>query len=306
MSALAVVRSRADWLMWRREGIGGSDAAAVVGLSPYGNPWTVWADKRGLVPLEAEEPRWMRAGRLLEPVVIEWFTEDTGIEVGDRQAMVVGEHDWLRATLDGRAYQSSEGHRGADFGVVEVKCSNGMDGAWKDGVPEHIVIQAQHQMAADAAERAYVAVLLRGDTFLWFEIPRDEAAIAELLEVEEAFWRVNVRGGEVPTVDGSMRTTQAIRAAFPRPEAGKVVELPAAADAEIRTYLRESMAERAAKEAKQTAANRLAALMGDAEVGTIAGRPVARRPLITRKGFTVKPTEYRKLTVVGGIEDDDR
>lgn len=303
MSALAIVRNRPDWLMWRREGIGGSDAAAVAGLSPYGNPWTVWADKRGLVPLEAEEPRWMRAGRLLEPVVIEWFTEDTGIEVVDRQAMVIGERDWLRATLDGRAHQAGEGHASPPFGVVEVKCSNGLDGQWRDGVPEHIVIQAQHQMAADGASRAYVAVLLRGDTFLWFLVERDEGAIAALLEAEQAFWVKNVLGGVPPTVDGSERTTQAIRAAFPRPQTGKAVELPAAADADIRTYLRESMAEKSAKGAKQQAANRLAALLGDAEVGTIAGRPVARRPLIARKGFTVQATEFRKLTVVGGIDE---
>lgn len=307
MSAIHLVaNNRHDWLMWRRDGIGGSDAAAVAGLSPYGNPWTVWADKRGLVPLDAEEPRWARAGRLLEPVVVEWFTEDTGLPVVDRQAMVVGEQEWLRATLDGRTFELGQEILSArPSAVVEVKTSNGFDGAWKDGVPEHIAIQAQHQMAADDAARAYVAVLLRGDTFLWFQVERDEAAISELLTVEEDFWRRNVLGGKPPDVDGSERTTRAIRAAFGRPEEGLSRELPAEADGLIRAYLRESLAEHAAKAAKQAAANRLEVLLGFAETGTIGGRPVVRWPLVRRKGYSVKATEYRKLTVVGGAEGDE-
>lgn len=306
MSALRIVGNRHDWLEWRRGGIGGSDAAAVAGLSPYGNPWTVWADKRGLVPLESEEPRWARAGRLLEPVVIEWFTEDSGIVVVDRQATVVGACDWLRATLDGRGVGpdgDTMAPDGSMFADVEVKTSNGLDGQWKDGVPEYIAIQAQHQMAADGAQRAFVAVLLRGDTFLWFEVQRDEAAISALLEIEEDFWKLNVIGGTPPTVDGSARTAQAIRSAFARPAPESVRELPEPANGLIRDYLRASMSEAAAKTAKQAAANQLAVLMGDAEVGTVEGRPVVRWPLVRRKGYTVKPTEYRKLTVVGGMDE---
>jgi putative phage-type endonuclease len=302
MSVLHVVQSnRHDWLEWRREGIGGSDAAAVVGLSPFGNPWTVWADKRGLIPLERPEDRARRAGRLLEPVVIEWFTEDTGIDVRDRQVAIVRPgYEWMRATLDGRAYQDSDGHQAPPFGVVEVKTSNGLDGQWVDGVPLHIVIQAQHQIAVDEAERAYVAVLLRGDSFLWFQIDRDEVAISELMEMEERFWRKNVLGGEPPDVDGSTKTAEALRAAFARPSR-ETTELPATASALIADYLRASMAEREAKDRKQTAANKLMALMGDAEIGTVGGRPVVRWPLIQRKGYTVKATEYRKLAVVGGV-----
>ena len=39
--------SRSAWLAQRRKSIGGSDAAGIVGLSPYATPYTVWADKTG-------------------------------------------------------------------------------------------------------------------------------------------------------------------------------------------------------------------------------------------------------------------
>ena len=46
--------NRAEWLNWRRTGLGGSDIAAVLGLSKWRTPWDVWADKKGLLP-EKEE-----------------------------------------------------------------------------------------------------------------------------------------------------------------------------------------------------------------------------------------------------------
>lgn len=299
-----VMQNRVDWLEWRRGGIGGSDAAAVVGLSPYGNPWTVWADKRGLIPLEAEEPRWARAGRLLEPVVIEWFEEDSGLTVVDRQEVVVGEQDWLRATLDGRArHIHIEGVSGVTYAVFQAKTTNGLDGQWTDGAPEHVHLQVQHEMAADGAARAYVAVLLRGSDFLWFQIERDEAVIAALLEVEERFWRVNVLGGAAPTVDGTAKTTAALRAAYPRPQRERVALQPDALPL-IASYLRSTAAEAAARREKELAGNRLRALMGDAEIGVLGDKPLVRLPLVQRKGYTVAASEYRRLSVVGGVETD--
>ncbi len=304
-TAVSPAASRHDWLEWRRGGIGGSDAAAVAGLSPFGNPWTVWADKVGLTPLEGPENRARRAGRLLEPVILEWFEEDSGLEVLDRQrAAVHPEHEWMRATLDGRAYPAEPP---VPIGVVEAKASNGLDGRWKDGLPEHIIIQAQHQMAVDGAKRAYVAVLLHGDSFLWFQLERDEGAIAQLMEIEERFWSRHVLTGVAPDVDASDQTAQALRRAYARP-AGEMRELPPVASELIADYLRASMALTTAKAERQAAANRLMTLMGFAEVGTVEGRPVVRWPLVQRRGYTVRPTEYRKLTVVGdgGMKFDGR
>jgi putative phage-type endonuclease len=301
--------TRADWLEWRRDGIGGSDAAAVCGLSPFGNPWTVWADKTGLTPLEGRpDDRGRRAGRLLEPAILEWFEEDSGIEVHERQALVVHpDRPWMRATLDGRAYppaveaQDPTPDYPACLGVVEAKWSNGRDARWTDGVPEYVVIQAQHQMAVDQADRAYVAVLV-GDAFLWYELERDDRAIGELMTIEERFWTKHVLGGMAPDVDGSNQTAQALRAAFARPMVEER-ELPDVADELIGDYLRATALMVGAKAARQKAANRLQVLMGSAEVGTVRGRPVVRWSLVQRRSFTVKATEYRKLTVVGGIEE---
>ena len=76
------------WHEARKSGLGGSDIAAVLGLSKWASPMDVWYQKRGLVdPLE--ESNAMRRGRLLEPAIAEWYAEETGLQVEDREEMPV-------------------------------------------------------------------------------------------------------------------------------------------------------------------------------------------------------------------------
>ena len=60
--------SREEWLEWRRGGIGGSDAATIVGLNPYRSRLELYADKLGMMP-EKEDSEAMRIGRDLEEYV---------------------------------------------------------------------------------------------------------------------------------------------------------------------------------------------------------------------------------------------
>lgn len=57
--------SREDWLRQRRKSIGGSDAAAIVGLSVWASPYSLWAEKTGKLPDKADNEA-MRQGRDLE------------------------------------------------------------------------------------------------------------------------------------------------------------------------------------------------------------------------------------------------
>ena len=59
---------REEWLEYRRLGIGGSDAGAIIGMNPYATPYSVWADKTGRLP-EKEDNEAMRQGRDFEDYV---------------------------------------------------------------------------------------------------------------------------------------------------------------------------------------------------------------------------------------------
>lgn len=162
----------------RRRYLGGSEAAAALGLSPYFTPLDLYRSKTGEgEPIEETLP--MKVGTALEPVTLEIFEKETGMRVVDRQLRVVdARNPWRRATLDGRA---------EDGWLVEAKAS----GVWQnwgkevDDVPAPIIYQCQHQLACDVdAPGVYVPVILGQRTFRKYEVRRD-AELIEMLTVGE-------------------------------------------------------------------------------------------------------------------------
>ena len=76
--------SREDWLSYRKLGIGGSDVAAIMGISPFATIRDLYNDKLGIEPLiEEEESNWVakEVGHRLEDLVAEIFAKKTGLTV---------------------------------------------------------------------------------------------------------------------------------------------------------------------------------------------------------------------------------
>ena len=75
--------SREDWLAYRRLGIGGSDVAAIMGISPFATIRDLYNDKTGVLPLiDEEESNWVakEVGHRLEDLVAEIFSRKTGLK----------------------------------------------------------------------------------------------------------------------------------------------------------------------------------------------------------------------------------
>src|ERR1700694_1448834 len=73
--------ARAQWLEAGRAGIGGSDAAAILGLDPWRSGLDVWRSKVEPTPPTEEERFLFKLGHLLEPVTARLYSEQTGREV---------------------------------------------------------------------------------------------------------------------------------------------------------------------------------------------------------------------------------
>lgn len=207
--------SREDWLEARKFGIGGSDAAAAVGLSPYQSALELWLVKTGRDanlpkpnPDDTTEPVYW--GTLLEPIVAASYTKQTGNRV--RRVNAVLQHPslpWMLANVD----REVVGNR--DVQLLECKTA-GEFGArsWRDGVPEYVQIQTQHQLMVTGKQAADVAVLLCGQKLDVHRIERDDALIARLVELEAAFWRY-VETDTPPPADGSESADRALRCLYP-------------------------------------------------------------------------------------------
>lgn len=214
---------REDWLAVRKTGIGGSDAAAAVGLNPYKSMLELWLEKTGRdADLEKPDPTdtthpvyW---GALLEPIVAAAYTQQTGNRV--RKVNAVLRHPtvaFMLANLDREVVGA------ADAQILECKTTGEFGSRlWRDGVPEYVQLQVQHQLAVTGKQAAHVAVLLCGQKLDVHRIERDDELIARLIELEGRFWQY-VESDAPPPADGSESADRALRCLFPR-DAGTTVD----------------------------------------------------------------------------------
>lgn len=208
--------SRGDWLDVRKQGIGGSDAAAAVGLNPYKSQLELWLEKTGRdaelrKPDPDDESQPIYWGTLLEPIVAAHYTKRTGNRV--RRVNAVLRHrdiPFMLANIDREVVGAS------DVAILECKTA-GMNGArlWRDGVPEYVQLQVQHQLAVTGKAAGDVAVLICGQELQIHRIERDDALIARLIELEQRFWRY-VETNTPPPADGSDSAASALQCLYPR------------------------------------------------------------------------------------------
>lgn len=214
--------SRADWLEVRRTGIGGSDAAAAVGLNPYKSQLELWLEKTGRdAELAKPDPNDMAEpvywGTLLEPIVAAAYTQQTGRRV--RKVNAVLRHPtvtFMLANLDREVVGVP------DVQILECKTA-GEYGArhWQDGVPEYVQLQVQHQLAVTGKQAADVAVLLCGQKLAVHRLERDDVLIGQLIALETQFWRY-VETDTPPPGDGSESADRALRCLYPYDKGGTV------------------------------------------------------------------------------------
>lgn len=205
--------ARAKWLEARRKGLGGSDAAAACGLSPWATPLDLYLDKIGEAePREETEP--MRWGKALEPLVLAEYERRTGSVVNPGGELLVHpDHAWMLANLDGTA-------AGA---VVEAKTTGRLSDEWGDDgtdqVPVHYVAQCVHYMAVSGLSEAHLACLFLADRLLRvYRLAWDQGLADQLVTLEAKFWR------RVEQRDPPPATTPADMAKLWRRDAGTETE----------------------------------------------------------------------------------
>ena len=210
--------TRPEWLAARRTGIGGSDAAAVAGLSPWATPYTVYLDKLGLLQ-EQEETEAMRQGRDLEEYVAQRFMEATGKKVNRCNFMVRNpKYPFAVADIDRRVVGENAGLECKTTSSLNVRQFNGVD------FPDKYYAQCLHYMAVTGAERWYLAVLVLGREFHVYCLERDEAEISALMGMEDAFW-AQVQDKEPPDITGHHADTAAIGTLWAESNGGEEADL---------------------------------------------------------------------------------
>jgi len=295
----------------RTKSIGGSDVAAILGLSPWRTPLDVWREK-ALGELDDKTSDAMEAGlRFEDPILMRFLDEQ--VEVTGKQAaitrkapVVVGHrHASPDAILTQQGWQS----------LVEVKTTSSSDGWGRDGsseIPAHYLPQVMHYLDVLELDDAYIPVLLwpgdmrkiagltpaetiRALGLRTYRVHYNQALAAQIRDVVAEFWEKHVVAMKPPEprdLADAKRCAWAV--------AGKTVD----ADDELvellearehyRTVIKDTEA------LVEQAEMQIRAKLGDAEQALGAGgKAVVSCKVVNRAGYTaqVEATSYRGLTV---------
>lgn len=222
--------NRAEWLEARRKGLGGTDAAAILGLSRFRSARQVYHDKIGDSP-ERPATDAMRWGLALEEAIALAYTVETGRSLRKTAPLRRAKHVREFPMIGSIDRVSMEPGRPA---VIELKTARSDRGfadaaSWRDVEPERRVppdyyVQVQHYLEVADVEVADVAALFGGSDFRIYEIPRDRAFGADLRSELAAFWNGNVLARVEP--EPTDLDLEGIRSRYPTTGESEIVATP--------------------------------------------------------------------------------
>lgn len=209
---------REEWLRYRKQGIGGSDAGAICGFNPYRTAMQVYYDKTS-DEIEDIDNEAMRQGRELEEYVAKRFVEETGKKVRRANVMFYDESNpFMLADVDRMIV-------GENAGLECKTASPFMAEYWEgDNIPLSYQMQCYHYMSVCNADAWYVAVLIYGREFKVYKLERDEEIMANLIQLEMNFWENHVLKQVLPAPDGS-KLADSVIAEFFKESTGAVIPL---------------------------------------------------------------------------------
>ncbi|WP_444643224.1 YqaJ viral recombinase family protein [Caproiciproducens sp. R1] len=232
------------WLEYRRQGIGGSDAAAVLGISPFRTARDLYYDKLNVVSPEDDEDNWVakKMGHLLEDLVAEIFHVKTGFRVYQIKKMFQHpEHRFMLADID-FFIELPDG----TTAILEIKTTNynAKEKWWHNGeeiVPLYYEVQGRHYMCVMNIDQVYFCCLYGNNEneVIIRHIARDPMYESELIALEENFWMNHVLAQAPPsyTEDGDLIEQSLRRHLGPADEGAPAVVLNMGLTANLMRYL---------------------------------------------------------------------
>jgi putative phage-type endonuclease len=247
---------RLDWLEVRKGYANASDAAVYLGCHPFKSLADLAVEK--LSPVVEKTSRAMERGNRLEAAVADWWADEHRVAVYEPGVMYANGR--ILATLDRRIV-------GNDLEALEVKTT----AKRVDAPAAYWWWQVQAQMFAADLERVHLAVLDGSMDLSSYTVDRDGDAIGSLVEQVERVWSF-LDLGMVP--EGVELTAEHVATLHPEPVPESVVDAEGDGVDIVRSWLEAKRLLSDAEKAEKDARNRLCALLGDAEVLRIDGRPV--------------------------------
>lgn len=276
------------WHAARANGIGGSEIAAVMGLSPYESRFSLWHRKQGLIS-PVEENDVMYWGKIHEPAICAEFAKrHPEYDVQPSPTYAAAGRPWQVVNPD-RLILDNEWQTTA---IVEAKTSRDDEGWGEEGtaeIPVHYRAQCQWYMDALVVPRCYVAVLIAGSDYREYVVDYDPADALHMRQAAAEFMRT-LAAGERPDIDGHSATYQAIR---------EIPEGLDPVDVEIPTFLRDRFHQAqdafwAAEDELTTCKGELLDHIGTGQRAVCERQRIATRTVREGRTYSLMPARTRR------------
>lgn len=198
--------------------IGGGNVAGILGVSPYKSPLDEYLVMLAAnEEITAEQDRFFKRRKALEPFAAEAFSQVTGLSITARNVRYPDpEHAFIRAEID---FETSDGGNG-ETKTVHPLAAKDWGESGSDEIPVYVTAQAMHGLMVTGRPHTWVHALVGLDDDRIYRIERDDDLIAAIRAREVAFWNEHV----LPEVPPEPRTVDDLRLLFPR-DSGRVIEV---------------------------------------------------------------------------------
>ena len=188
-----------EFIKQRFAGIGGSDAASVLGISPFKSRLQLWHEKVSKkIDPESGDALIFQIGKALEPIVANKYAKKTGRKLEMRPLKIHPEYPFIIGNIDREIIGDERGP-----GILEIKTKGAFIDWHGDDIPPYYMTQVQHYLSVFGYEWASFAVLDLGTRKInHIDIDRDDKQISKIIDEEKKFWKL-VETGVPPEVDCS-------------------------------------------------------------------------------------------------------
>lgn len=291
--------SKQQWIDLRQNYIGGSDAAAVIGISRFRSPLSAYLEKKSLVKKDPPNER-MYWGIKLESLLRDRFRELTGYEVRELKYVLQSvESPFAIANLDGIVNLGPA--EGNQWACLELKCVNEFTGNSDDfrgGAAGYIspeyYAQIQHYLYVTGLKVAFLGMLIGGNRFVYNRIARDDEAISNMIRLQKHWYERYFLTNTPPpagTGDGDL-----LGKFYDRPER-KEVQLPESAAVLVDDYLSATQEIKKWEDRKKLAQIKLEEMMGNSGDTAVVGlHRISWKPVETKRFSASRAKELNLLT----------
>lgn len=278
----------------RKKGIGGSDVAVILGLSPWKTPTELHLEKRGeLEPESLDDNELVHFGNVLEDVVADEYARRNKVKVERRNKMMASkEHPFMLANIDRKVVGVRKGLECKTADRFTVK-NWGEQGS--EDIPDYYRTQVEHYMIVTQYPEWDLAVLIGGNDYRDYHIERDPELSEMIIEAEARFWE-GVEKGIAPEFDWEHPGTLDLVKRMHPGTNGETIQLP---DELVHWHEVKQEADRIVKQyqtVSDTCKARILAAMGDAACGQLPACSYQyKRSLVKETEFTVKKDAYMAM-----------